>query len=123
MKIIGLLKEYNQKNAKSYFDYQKNCHYNHKAQILNYLQNGISFAVTMKVVESLIPNEKNIIGGISYFTDGYWIWPSYIIYYFEKESIELPEDFIAFVLEKKLPLESKIDLSEAINFLEENGII
>lgn len=121
MQIIGLIKEYDSKNAKSYFDYQKNCTYDHKAKILNYLQNGIAFTVTMTVVESLIPDDHKIMGGIHYFTDGYWIWPSYIIYYFEKESIELPEAFITTVLEKELPVKSKIDLTEAIIFLKENG--
>lgn len=122
MQIIGLIKEYDQKNAKSYFDYQKNCLYDHKVQILNYLRSGICFAVTMKVVQSLIPNDKNIIGGISYYTDGYWIWPNYMVYYFEKESIELPKDFIASILERKLPPQNKIDPAEAINFFKESGL-
>ncbi|MBE8724365.1 hypothetical protein [Flavobacterium hungaricum] len=118
MKIIGLLKEYNQENAESYFDYRKNCSYENKDQILNYLQNGISFAVTMQVVQSLIPEKKEIIGGVSYFTDGYWIWPSYMVYYFEQESIELPQEFLESISEKALPSKNKIDLSEAVNFLK-----
>jgi hypothetical protein len=121
MKIIGLIKEYDNKiTSKSYNEYKKNCLYTNKEEILNYLNKGISIAATMNVVKSLAINDNSIIGGINYMTDGYWIWPNYIVYYFKKESIELPTEFIEYILNKKLPCINEINKDEAIDFLKRN---
>lgn len=121
MKIVGLIKEYdNNIISKSYIEYKKNCLYSSKEKILDYLNNGISIAVTMNVVKSLAVNDNSIIGGINYMTDGYWIWPNYIIYYFKKESIELPTEFIEYILNKKMPSIDDINKLEVIDFLKKN---
>jgi hypothetical protein len=121
MKIVGLIREYDNKiTSKSYKEYKKNCLYIDKQEILNYLNKGISIAATMNVVKSLAINDNSIIGGINYMTDGYWIWPNYIVYYFKKESIELPAEFIEYILKKKLPCINEINKDEAIDFLKRN---
>ena len=121
MKIIGLIKEYdNQITSKSYHEYKKNCSYTNKEEILNYLNKGISIAVTMNVVKSLAINDNSIIEGITYMTDGYWIWPNYIVYYFKKESIELPVEFIEYILNKKIYSIEGINEKEAIDFLKKH---
>ncbi|TDO94896.1 hypothetical protein [Flavobacterium sp. 245] len=72
----------------------------------------------MQIVYSLIKDDSNIIGGISYLTDDYWIWPNYLNYYVDKVSIELPESFVDFIFKNKISeLISEEQKREAINLL------
>jgi hypothetical protein len=121
MELIGIIKEYSPEyKEKKYIKLKTKCNYDNKENILNYLQNGIPIAVTMQVVQSLIKDDLSIIGGITYLTDGYWIWPNYLSYYFDKESIELPSKFIDFISKNKnrktIFNEDKL---EAINLLKQ----
>lgn len=64
--------------------------------VKNYIENrGRSFVVTMLVVRSLITNES--ITGLAFYTDGFWIWPSYFSYYLEKNAVKIPSEFLAYV--------------------------
>lgn len=102
MKLIGVISEYNQElSKKKFYEYKTGIEYRNKETILTYLKNGVPIAVTMQVVHSLIKNDNTIIGSVSYLTDGYWIWPSYLHFYVEKLSIELPQDFVSFIYENR----------------------
>ncbi|PVX44447.1 hypothetical protein C8C85_0181 [Flavobacterium sp. 103] len=120
MELIGIIKEYSPEyKGKEYVKFKTKCNYDNKENILNYLQNGIPIAVTMQVVQSLIKDDLSIIGGITYLTDGYWIWPNYLNYYFDKESIELPSKFIDFISKNKTSkILSDEEKLEAINFIK-----
>lgn len=119
MELIGIIKEYSPEyKGKEYIKFKKKCNYDNKENILNYLQNGIPIAVTMQVVKSLIKDDLSIIGGITYLTDGYWIWPNYLSYYFDKESIELPSKFIDFIYKNRKTVVDENKL-EAINLLKQ----
>jgi hypothetical protein len=122
MELVGIINEYSPElGIKKYVDYKIKCNYNDKEKILNYLQNGIPVAVTMQLANSLIKDDFSIIGGIIYLTDGYWIWPNYINYYFDKVSIELPLNFVNFILNNKMrqTINDK-EKREAINLLKSN---
>jgi hypothetical protein len=122
MELVGIINEHSPElGIKKYGDYKIKCNYNDKEKILNYLQNGIPVAVTMQLANSLIKDDFSIIGGIIYLTDGYWIWPNYINYYFDKVSIELPLNFVNFILNNKMKqtINDK-EKREAINLLKSN---
>ncbi|WP_029285864.1 hypothetical protein [Pedobacter sp. R20-19] len=125
MKIIGLIREYNNENNFSiaYKDYKKNILNDSKPMILEYLKHrGIAFATTMQIIKSLELNNDTTIGGLVYYTDGVWIWPNYLSYYLEFFDIEISEDFIENInSNNRLP--SEIDLDEAIRFVKNNHFL
>ncbi|WP_264552147.1 hypothetical protein [Flavobacterium sp. N2038] len=120
MELIGVIKEYNHElSDKRFHDYKTGFNYHDKEKILNYLKNGTPIAVTMHIVHSLIKDDNSIIGGVSYLTDGYWIWPSYLYFYVDTVSIELPLDFLNSISKnKETKLISDAKIAEAINLLK-----
>lgn len=66
------------------------------SKILDFLEGGVSIAVEMHVIFSFLDNKG--ICGMSYMTDGYWIWPSYLAHYLEHGKIVLNDNFIDYVL-------------------------
>lgn len=59
MKLVGIIEEHSPEiRGKKYSDFVKNYHYENKENIINYLQKGITIAVTMNVAFSLIKNER-----------------------------------------------------------------
>lgn len=120
MELIGAIKEYDcELSDKRFHDYKTGFNYHDKEKVLNYLKNGISIAVTMHIIHSLIKDDNSIIGGVSYLTDGYWIWPSYLYFYVDTISIELPLDFLNSISKKKeIKWISNAKIAEAINLLK-----
>ena len=101
MKLIGYFKEYESPNYTIRSNKKKKIEFeffneilSDKSKIKSYLENGHKFASTMTVVSSLIEGDDTIIGGISHLTDGEWIWPSYLSYYFDKYNLKLNKYFI-----------------------------
>ncbi len=99
MKTIGFISEHennilNSKYCKSFNHHNFSKLYSNKKEILNYLKKGESIGSRMEIIRSLYPNDSEIIGGVIYLTDGVYVWPNYLIYYFEKYNIEIEEDFI-----------------------------
>ena len=124
MKIIGLIEEHSNRNkfSQPYKEFRKGIFNSSKLQILDYLNQGVLFATTMQVVSSLEANDKTIIGGIAYYTDGKWIWPNYLVYYLTKYDIEIPKYFVDSTKEIG-NINNKIDVEKAISFLKNNNII
>ena len=120
MRLIGVISEYNDElEGKKFHDYKIKSDYQNKEMILDYLKKGTAIAVTMQVVKSLIQDDNSIIGGVSYLTDGYWIWPNYLHFYVNNLSIELPQDFLNFISKNEhIKLISEDQKLEAINFLK-----
>lgn len=125
MKTLGFIWEH--ENIKNGIKNFKEFHYSispRKSEILEYLKNGETIAVTMNIIESLYEGDNNIIGGVTYLTDGKWIWPNYLIYYLEKFNIEINNEFVDYVLEKKNKESVKnIDKKKAMNYLKEMKIV
>ncbi|TRX33230.1 hypothetical protein FNW52_15845 [Flavobacterium sp. ZT3R18] len=124
MKTIGFIYEHNPILYSLRFDeFKKKCTYDNE-MVLKHLKKGSVIATTMHVISSLIKNDNQIIGGILYLTDGDWIWTNYLSYYVEKESIELPEDFLNHIKnasKEKQKLDA-LKIENAVNFLKKNII-
>ena len=103
MKYTGFIKNYhpNIEGIKNFRDIQFDFYQNDKNQIVEYLESGSKIAVSMHIIESLIPNDSKVIGGLFYFTDGKWIWTNYLIYYLKFYNIEIESDFITHIREQK----------------------
>jgi hypothetical protein len=103
MKIIGLISEYGFKGeaAMEFLDFNKKTGIglsaSEKDKLLEYLKNGETIAISPIAIKSLYENENNVLGSLSYLTDGFWIWPSYLTYYFETNGVGLHDEFIGYV--------------------------
>lgn len=70
-----------------------------KEVVLNYLKNGKTCAVAPGKLRDVIDGTTDI-NSLACYTDGTYLWRSDVIYYFEKYNIDLPDDFISYVLRK-----------------------
>ncbi|MDC8098673.1 hypothetical protein [Chryseobacterium rhizosphaerae] len=106
MKYIGFIKEYNKVTESfSLSEYKSKQNYTNeeKANIVHYLKKGDIILTWMGVFLDL--DNNNFIGPQIYYTDGEWVWPSYLIYYLEKEIFfDLKEEFTNYLKEKKYKL-------------------
>ncbi|UCA61229.1 hypothetical protein KB553_06780 [Chryseobacterium rhizoplanae] len=117
MRYIGFIKEYNNiPESFSLNSYRnQNGDNNEIENIINYLKNG-NIALSWMGVFIDVEN-KNFIAPQIYYTDGEWIWPSYLVYYLEREkSFDLGKEFIDSLKRKKyIP---KIILKEELSEIE-----
>jgi hypothetical protein len=119
MKFIGFYKDYHLDNNNLLILPQANFNEMEKVKILEYLKFGKQFAVELRVINSLIDN--SIIGALSYYTDGEFIWPSYLIYYVDHLRCKLPIEFIDKALNFEMidsnsQVIEKAAMDEAISF-------
>lgn len=99
---------------------KENCQIIDKKKIINYLNTGEEIASEMRLISSLLPNSR-ILGGITYFTDGFWIWPSYLSEYFLDADLILEKPFLNAIFENNFAIPENIDISNAISFFKENS--
>jgi hypothetical protein len=119
MKYVGIIREHHLDGLQTPLTYLSHkLTPEEKNMVLSYLENhGNMFAVTMQVVRSFVTGE--VIGAISFSTDGFWIWPSYFAHYVAKSGVPIPKGFIDYLLggnkqdSKELDC---VDNSSAIDF-------
>lgn len=97
MKYIGIIKAHHVEDANFVLDQSSTYISCRDAEfIIDYVKTkGRPFLVTMMTVESLITSET--IDGLAFYTDGFWIWPSYFAHYLEMKAVEIPNDFLSYV--------------------------
>jgi hypothetical protein len=66
-----------------------------KNDIIDYLEKGykVSTVSTIRVCE--VCGEE--AGPFSYFSDGYWIWPIWLIHYIREHDLNLPDSFLEHI--------------------------
>ncbi|WP_160140241.1 hypothetical protein [Chryseobacterium sp. c4a] len=101
MKYLGFIKEYDPiPEALELKTYRNNKIYNsvNKNKILDYLKNGEVALAWMGVFINV--ESQDFISPQIYYTDGNWIWPSYLIYYLENDkNFYLENDFDEYLQE------------------------
>ncbi len=65
--------------------------------ILDYLKHGRDVASSPGYLYDKI-NGETLLRNPTCYTDGKYYWRSDLIYYYEKYNVELPDDFIKYVL-------------------------
>lgn len=122
MKTIGIIKEYDEgfKDSKPLATYLGNKTMSEEllSSIINYLNDGKAFEGIMSGLTDLDDDEK-VIGSCEYFTDGKWIWVTYLPYYLKKyPNFQLDEEFIADLKERnfKMPEVSKEQEKDAYSY-------
>lgn len=65
--------------------------------VLKYLKSGYKLSGYRGFDRDLLNSEKIVFGTYSQYTDGYWVWHEYIIYYYENYNISLPGNFLETV--------------------------
>lgn len=65
-----------------------------KLSILEYLRSGVDAGAVMMIDYDYACEPKATIGAIVLKSDGRWIWPNSLAYYFEKYDVQLPEQFV-----------------------------
>ena len=79
-------------------------------KISKYLSNGKR---VMSFMHMSIDENGKEIGPYEIFTDGVWMWPSYIFHFIERfPNIKIDEKFVEYVKEKKFNM-SHFDLDKA----------
>lgn len=97
MKFVGILRDHERglfKIGHSLSEYQmhEDAPVQNLQKILNYLENG---AVVVAFLHFVFDNMNNPIAPFIIYTDGTWVWPSYLGYYYSKHYTDLiPEAFL-----------------------------
>lgn len=86
MKFIGILRDYEHSPIKigrflSEFDVSDEKNINDLNEIVSYLTNG---TIVIAFLHYVFDEKKNQIAPLIYYTDGKFIWPSYLPYYLKK---------------------------------------
>ncbi len=99
---IGDFKElaHGAKTGASLFEIRRETGDNDEKEIADYLRAGEIVAISPCLVRDVF-DEKGIIGSLEERTDGEYIWPSDLVYYYEKYHVELPVEFLQHVRNKK----------------------
>ncbi|MDX2285352.1 MAG: hypothetical protein NW241_14400 [Bacteroidia bacterium] len=63
-------------------------------KVLKYLKSGIILVGHRGMDKDIFNDEKMILGTFRLYTDGYWIWHEYIIYYYKHYRIAPPLEFL-----------------------------
>jgi hypothetical protein len=71
----------------------------HEKEIVQYLENGYEFLMSLGVAKDLLDPQHKIIGIPNVLTDGQWAWTSDVSYYVQKYHIVLPEEFVRHMAE------------------------
>ena len=66
----------------------------HREHIAGYLRSASVIAATGMVVDDVLDPERKNVAELMVLTDGEWVWPSDLVYYFEQYNVALPEDFV-----------------------------
>lgn len=125
MKTVGFIKEYDE----GFRDAQPLAKYLGSEimgegllkSVLDYLDQGKAFEGIMSGLTDLDDDEK-VIGSCEYFTDGKWIWVSYLPYYLKKHpNFQLDEEFISDLRGRnfEMPEVSKEQEKEAYSYFRE----
>ncbi len=117
MKLVGILKEYEPgliKVGKSLTEFHKGpkASVNNLDKIIYYLDSNQSI---ISFLHNIFVNGKPI-GSLIIYTDGKWIWPSYLKYFLKEGYFSLlPDDFIGHIKknEFKAPLIGENEIKEA----------
>lgn len=62
--------------------------------IVSYLESGALFVGSPGLSRDQLSAQHEIVGPLHLLTDGVFIWPSDLVYYFSKYDVALPEDFL-----------------------------
>lgn len=115
MRYSGFVKEHD--NIREAFEFKDltsaSQSLNDKDKIIHFLESGKLIFTWMSGVIDMKNKDRELIH--SYLTDGYWIWPSYIIHYLlESSNFKLEDEFIQHIRKNeykiKLPKNYNIDV-------------
>ncbi|WP_038007735.1 hypothetical protein [Terrimonas ferruginea] len=101
MKFVGFIAEHAKDpfaQKRSYYFKEKDINPN-KDDVLAYLKRGELCVPLMGGAEDV---DEEMIGLISIYTDGEWLWPKYFINYLEKyPNFKIEEEFVQHVLKNR----------------------
>lgn len=97
--------------------------------IFEYLINGVPVFDVMGVTVDPFDGTIIITGGPSLVSDGEWIWRSDLSYFVKKYRVKFPDEFIAYVLQRKSApcnrdeiLENWQEILDAYERVEQGGM-
>lgn len=122
MKFLGYIKRYdsNLKFAESLSSYRGKNRIDREdlENLIKYLKDG---SLLWTWMEYWIDDEKESIGGATYYTDGEWVWPFYFIHYLEKyKDLKIADEFIDHVKAREFVCkdlsEQELDVLEGVYY-------
>ncbi|WP_054851350.1 hypothetical protein [Olleya sp. ITB9] len=74
--------------------------------IIRYLRNGYEVSSVSTAKECEICNKP--VGSTLYLSDGYWIWPKWLIHYVQEHNMKLPNDFLIHIESKDFEIDQRL---------------
>ena len=78
-------------------------------KIVGYLNDGIALIISPGLVNDVIDISKGPAGTPTVYTDGKWIWPGDLAYYVKNYNLELPQDFLDYMVERNWTIDFSLD--------------
>ena len=78
-------------------------------KIVRYLSDGIALIISPGIVDDVIEKKKGLAGTSTVYTDGKWIWPGDLAYYVKNYHLELPQEFLDYMIEKNWTIDFSLD--------------
>ena len=78
-------------------------------KIVKYLIDGKALIISTGLVDDVIDSSKGPAGTPTVYTDGKWIWPGDLAYYVKNYHLELPQDFLDYMIEKNWTVDFSLD--------------
>jgi len=119
-KWVGFYRElaYGDKRSESLYDAILTASSLNKSKILCYLKAGDVLGFGQRITQDILLKDKKVIGCELTLTDGLWIWPSDLVYYFEEYNISLDDDFVSHMRDNEWTVANK-DMSDIGKITEE----
>ena len=70
------------------------------------------FIASPGLSRDILSDDRKIIGSLTLLTDGVFLWPSDLHYYFNFYSVELPHDFIQHIEENAGVFPKDVNIDE-----------
>jgi len=82
-------------------------------KLIAFLEKGILFIGCAGIGRDVIDESAGLTEPPHVLTDGVWAWPGDLAYYLKKYHVELPEDFLSHIRNRRysLPRRRKLDLT------------
>ena len=88
-------------------------------KVLAYLNKGIAISASPESIYAIkiIDPMETCIGGNGMYTDGIWIWPSYLSFYVEYFNLRLEEEFYLHMKTNKFEVNDSFNHTAVINHI------
>ena len=75
------------------------------------MKQGIVFMKCTGILFDILKEHKKGIGAGHLITDGNWVWPDVAVYYIENYDLQIPDDFLQNLIDRKFVFTNDFKIS------------